>query len=153
MLVAILRSSSPLPEGEGIGVRANWQVSLPTEQQWQRAAQGDDGREYPWGDAFDSSRCNTEESGIKRTTPVNQYPNGISPYGVYDMAGNVWEWCLNEYEDPDITSLAASHSHVVRGGSWGSPQDIARVACRGGRGQSIRSAHVGFRVVCVPPSS
>ena len=80
-----------------IGARGDMSITLPTEQQWQRAAQGDDGREYPWGREFDMNKCNTQESGIGQTTPVTQYPQGASPYGVLDMSGNVWEWCLTDY--------------------------------------------------------
>lgn len=65
---------------------------LPTEKQWERAARGTDGREYPWGDKFDSEKCNIYESGKGATTPVYKYDNGVSPEGCYDMAGNVWEW-------------------------------------------------------------
>ena len=90
---------------EWLSSKAGLAISLPTEPQWQRAAQGGDGREYPWGNGFDSSRCNTSESGINHTTPVNQYPSGTSSYGVYDMAGNVWEWCLSEGENPENTAL------------------------------------------------
>jgi formylglycine-generating enzyme required for sulfatase activity len=131
-------------------------ISLPTEQQWQRAAQGDDGREYPWGNRFASSRCNTGENGISRTTPVDQYPNGASPYGVCDMAGNVWEWCLNEWENPENTGLAGDAIRVLHGGSWRDDQSAARCTYRlvehpGDRGTS--DGDYGFRVVCVPPSS
>ncbi|MDZ4766366.1 MAG: SUMF1/EgtB/PvdO family nonheme iron enzyme [Chloroflexota bacterium] len=77
-------------------------ISLPSESQWQRAAQGDDGREYPWGNAFDPKRCNVDASGFARTTPVTKYDHplahpesGCSPFGVADLSGNVWEWCLD----------------------------------------------------------
>ncbi len=94
-------------------------MTLPTEQQWQRAAQGDDGRAYPWGNGFDAKRCNssvgTKSSG---TTPVTQYPNGASPYGVLDMSGNVWEWMLNEYDNLSIININNTEMRGLRGGSW-----------------------------------
>lgn len=73
-----------------------YNVTLPTDAQWQRAAQGDDGRKYPWGNQWDSSFCNSSDSGIGHTTPVDFYPQGASPYGVMDMLGNVFEWCITD---------------------------------------------------------
>ncbi|GIL12113.1 MAG: hypothetical protein BroJett038_08330 [Chloroflexota bacterium] len=95
-----LNSKVPTPNPspfDGEGRRGGDIITLPTEQQWQRAAQGDDGRAYPWGSDFDAKSCNIDESGIGKTTPVTAYPNGASPFGVMDMAGNVWEWCLTDY--------------------------------------------------------
>lgn len=98
-------------------------IMLPTEDQWQYAAQGDDGRTYPWGDDWDCKRCNNSvpPCDSNGTTPVTQYEGkrkGDSPFGVVDMAGNVWEWCLTDYNNKtnDITSLA--NRRVLRGGSW-----------------------------------
>jgi formylglycine-generating enzyme required for sulfatase activity len=96
-------------------------IMLPTEDEWQYAAQGDDGRDYPWGKNWDGSRCNNnvDGKGIGKTTPVRQYEGkGSSPFGVVDMAGNVWEWCLTDYENKtnDINSDATDR--VLRGGSW-----------------------------------
>jgi hypothetical protein len=71
----------------------NFTIALPTEQQWQRAAQGDDGRTYPWGNRFSKKRCNSKEGGQRMTSSVTEHPTGASPFGVCDMAGNVWEWC------------------------------------------------------------
>jgi len=72
--------------------RTGLALRLPTEAEWEKAARGNDGRVFPWGDTFDTARCNVRESGIGGTTPVEAYPAGASPYGVLDMAGNVWEW-------------------------------------------------------------
>jgi formylglycine-generating enzyme required for sulfatase activity len=129
-------------------------VTLPTEQQWQRAAQGDDGREFPWGgDDPDELRCNWNraEDG---TTPVNRYPDGASPFGVMDMSGNVWEWCLTGWEsgrtDPD-----GGEVRVLRGGSWSSDSPISlRAANRNASDPNARLSPayrnyvtVGFRCV------
>jgi len=96
-------------------------VMLPTEQQWQRAAQGDDGRVYPWGNDWDGARCNhsVESHDSRQTTPVTQYPEGASPFGVMDMSGNVFEWCLNDYGEPRRVNVdRQAEWRLVRGGSW-----------------------------------
>jgi formylglycine-generating enzyme required for sulfatase activity len=90
-------------------------VSLPTEQQWQRAAQGDTKWAYPYGDKFDKTRCNFDS---RRTTSVTEYEGkGDSPFGVVDMSGNAWEWCLTKYESGDI-KLDGTDKRIIRGGAW-----------------------------------
>lgn len=138
-------------------------VMLPTEQQWQRAAQGDDKRAFPWGNEWESARCNNNSAKPHfndRTTPVTQYPTGASPFGVMDMAGNVDEWCLTTYDYESVHELSRSNtldgvfggtdSRVLRGGSWFCGlTDYFRVVYRSGNFPYRRSDGIGFR--CIRP--
>jgi hypothetical protein len=112
---------------------------LPTEEEWERLARGQHGREYPWGNEWEAGLANTSESGIGRSGAVGLFPGGVSPTGAFDCAGNVWEWCASWYDKDEDT-------RVLRGGSWGSGQDYARCAARY-YPPDYGDYYVGFRLV------
>lgn len=124
--------------------KLNLTIILPTEQQWHLASQGPGKQEYPWGDGFDRNRCNTKESNINRTTPVDRYPAGVSPYGAFDMLGNVWEWTLTE-RDTGTNNLSTALRRTIRGGSWHDYQNNVRAATRGSPIDE-RTGDLGFRL-------
>ncbi|MEM9950582.1 MAG: SUMF1/EgtB/PvdO family nonheme iron enzyme [Chloroflexota bacterium] len=129
--------------------RSPHRITLPTEAQWQRAAQGDDNRLYPWGNDYAKNRCNTLRSGLNRTTPVTTYPGGVSPYNVFDMCGNVSEWCLNDYTmfSSDISGNAP---RVLRGGAYDSGRSFAQVIVRNYANPDYQSQTIGFRLASIP---
>jgi formylglycine-generating enzyme required for sulfatase activity len=130
---------------------------LLSEAEWEKAASWDPRtgrkRRYPWGDAWDSARCNSTETRPRRTTLVGQYsPEGDSAYGCVDMAGNVWEWTRSLHEaypyDPEDgrEDLKRSGSRVLRGGSFVNLGDLVRCACRYHSYPDYRIRNYGFRV-------
>jgi hypothetical protein len=121
--------------------------ALPTETQWLRACQGDDGRTYPWGNqAPDETLANFadfEDIEGRGTTPVGSYPAGASPYGALDMAGNVAEW--TEPDDGD------DGRYIVRGGAWDLNAVYLGCGARSETGYDDLSYNMGFRVVSPGP--
>ncbi len=117
---------------------------LVTEFEWEAAARGSDGRLFPWGTDWKTESCNHDESTISDTTPVNQYDElGKSPFEVYDMAGNIFEWTISPYNDP-FTNHARNNYYVIKGGSWAT-QGILTAAKRLMKYAQSWSNTIGFR--------
>jgi formylglycine-generating enzyme required for sulfatase activity len=176
--------SHPVVEITWYGARAfcEWAGKrLPTEAEWEKAARGVESYTYPWGNTFDSSLVNGDDEiledpgaipcaptccdGYDGTAPVGSFPGGASPYGVFDLAGNVWEWVYDAYESdyyedsPSSNPVADSPSgdvawvsRVYRGGSWNDLNaDALRAAHRASDLPNISTDNIGFRCAADSP--
>ena len=135
-------------------------LGLPSEAQWEAAARGTDQRRFPWGDDDPTPLHANYDGNVGRTTPVDAYPAGRGPFGTFDQAGNVWEWCADlwsptAYHERGDGRLDPCHRQgtgmrVLRGGSWLNPRPDLHAACRDRATARLRQNMQGFR--CVTPA-
>jgi hypothetical protein len=143
-----------------LSAKLGFTIRLPAEWEWQWAAAGPLHHQYPWGAEWNPAHTNTGEAGIGRTVAVGLYPLARSAFGLDNMVGNVWEWCLNVDARPADVSVAMDFKlhwrehygalRVVRGGSWADGHEFARCAKSVKHLPGSRNNYVGFRLCCSP---
>ncbi len=141
--VVLVNNSDARAYAGWLSQKTGYQWRLPSEQEWEKAARGDHGRRFPWGETFDPSNLNSHDSGPFDTMPVGRFQIGKSPYGLLDAAGQVFEWTSTTIKD---------QRYIVKGGSWDDKGcGVCRPAARHTRPAYLKHILIGFRLVRVIP--
>ena len=139
--VVLVSQSDAKEYSKWLSKRTGRNFRLPTAHEWEKAARGIDGRNYPWGMKFNPNLLNSADIGPFDTTPVGKFPTGASPFGILDAAGQVYEWTI---------TMSEISNYFVKGGSWSS---IGCSSCKPGANNSVqqemRHIEIGFRLVDV----
>ena len=137
--VVLVNHGDAMAYAAWLSERSGRRWRLPTETEWEKAARGVDGRWFPWGREFDAGRLNSHDAGPFDTTPVGRYPDGASPFGLLDVAGQVYEW---------TATPAGEGRFRVKGGSWDDQGcGVCRPAAGHARPATLKHILIGFRLV------
>ncbi len=137
--VVLVDRSDANAYAQWLSLRTGQRWRLPTEEEWEKAARGTDGRRFPWGEQYDAHRLNSADAGPLDTMPVGSFPQGASPFGLLDAAGQVYEW---------TATMDGTERAIVKGGAWDDRGcGICRPAARSSRPLGIKHILIGFRLV------